>query len=507
MRTLELESITKRFGTVLANDAISLRVERGEVLGIVGENGAGKSTLMSILFGVHGPDSGRIRIDGEPVVLDSPSAAIAHGLGMVFQHFQLFPGMSVVENVVYGAEPGRFGLLRRRDATGEVARLSAEYGLDVPADASIDDLPVGVLQRIEILKALYRGAELLILDEPTGVLTPQEARALLRVLRTLAEQGRAVILISHKLDEIIESTDRVLVLRDGAEVFTASTAETSAAELAGYMTGRTIDLHPRRAAHPSGDAVLRVEHVSTAERDRGALHDVSLTVRAGEIVGIAAVAGNGQETLAGVVAGHRALERGSVTLADVDITGLDNADRRAHGLAHIPEDRHRDGVAGDGDIVTSLVAGFHRRAPISVRGILRPRAMRAHAEGLIRRFGIKVADPARAVRTLSGGNIQKLVVARELAHAAPLLLAEQPTRGVDLGAIEFIYDRLDEYRDGGGAVLLISSELSELLTLSDRIVVLCRGSVVAELPVAEADAERLGLLMSGAVAELERVGG
>ncbi|MFF0490470.1 ABC transporter ATP-binding protein [Nocardia sp. NPDC004068] len=505
MRTLTLEAITKRFGAVLADDAVSLTVRGGTVLGLIGENGAGKSTLVSILYGIHRPDSGRILIDGREVVFRTPGDAIAHGLGMVFQHFQLFADMSVLENVVYGAEPGRWGVLDRRGAARRVAALAAEYGLDVPLDEPVGSLPVGVAQRVEILKALYRRAELLILDEPTGVLTPAEARALFRVLRRLAEQGHAVLLITHKLDEIAAVADDVVVLRDGRRVFGARVAETTTAELARHLTGREIDLRPRRASAPPGDPVLVVDRLTTAGIGRSALAGVSLTVRAGEIVGVAGVAGNGQETLAAVIAGHRIPNGGKVILAGTDITTRDNARRRAAGLAHIPEDRNGTGVAPVGSVIVNLAAGFQRRRPLGGRFRLRPAALRAHARELVARFGIRVADPAVAVRTLSGGNVQKLVVARELAHRSPFLLAEQPTRGIDLGAIEFVYEQLDEYRAAGGAVLLISSELGELLALADRIVVIADGRLVGEFDSGAADPETLGALMARSAAAREPV--
>ncbi len=505
MHTLTLDAITKRFGPVLADDAISLTVRAGRILGLIGENGAGKSTLVSILYGLHRPDSGRILIDGLEVRFRSPGDAIAHGLGMVFQHFQLFADMSVLENVVYGAEPGRWGLLDRKGAARRVAALAAEYGLDVPLGEPVGTLPVGVLQRVEILKALYRRAEVLILDEPTGVLTPPETRALFRVLRTLADQGHAVLLITHKLDEIAAVADEVVVLRDGRRVFHADVAATTPADLARHLTGREIDLRPRRAVRPPGDPVLIVERVVTAGAGRAALDGVSLTVRAGEIVGVAGVAGNGQEILAAIVAGMRVPDSGAVTLGGHDVTTWDNARRREAGLTHIPEDRNSTGVALDASATTNLAAGFHRRAPLGDRGLISPRAMRAHARDLIARFGIRVADPDVAVRGLSGGNVQKLVVARELAHRSPFLLAEQPTRGIDLGAVEFVYRQLDEYRSEGGAVLLISSELSELLALADRIVVLADGVVVGDFAAAEADSERIGALMAGPAIAAERI--
>ncbi|MQY27830.1 ABC transporter ATP-binding protein [Nocardia aurantia] len=497
MRTLTLEAITKRFGPVLANDAISLTVHAGTVLGLIGENGAGKSTLVSILYGVHRPDSGRLLIDGREVVFRSPGAAIAHGMGMVFQHFQLFADMTVLENVVYGAEPGRWGLLDRRGAERRVAALAAEYGLDVPLTEIVADLPVGVLQRVEILKALYRRAEVLILDEPTGVLTPPEARALFRVLRRLADQGHAVLLITHKLDEIIAVADEVVVLRDGRRVFDARVAATTTTELARHLVGRDLDLRPRRATRPPGDPVLVVDRVSTPGTGRSALSEVSVTVRSGEIVAVAGVAGNGQETLAAVVAGHRLPATGTVTLAGTDVTTRGNDRRRAAGLAHIPEDRNGAGVAAAASAIVNLAAGFHRGPPLGRRGRLSPRAMRAHARELIARFGIRVADPAAPVQGLSGGNVQKLVVARELAHRSPFLLAEQPTRGIDLGAIEFVYRQLDEFRAAGGAVLLISSELTELLALGDRVVVLADGRIAGEFDSAGADPEIIGALMAG----------
>ncbi|SIR88396.1 ABC transporter ATP-binding protein [Williamsia sterculiae] len=505
MPTVAMHEITKRFGAVLANDAVSITVREGEILALVGENGAGKSTLMSILYGIHGPDSGHITLDGEPVVFESTADAIGSGLGMVFQHFQLFPGMSVAENVVYGSEPRhRFGVLRRRDSARQVEEIATRYGLQVPATAPVDDLPVGLLQRIEIVKALYRGAQTLILDEPTGVLTPQEARALFVVLRQLAAEGRSVILITHKLDEVVAVADQVVVLRDGRTVFRSPVSETTTRELARHMTGRELDLRPRRASTAPGAAVLTVGNARCgASDDRGALDDVSVEVRAGEIVGVAGVAGNGQETLAAVVAGHRQLRAGRVILDGVDVTRTYNHHRRRVGLAHIPEDRNRDGVARDADVATNLATGFHRSAPLAVRGILRPRAIRAHATDLIGHFGIKVGGPGVAVRTLSGGNTQKVVIARELTHAVPFLLAEQPTRGVDLGAIEFIYERLDRYRRNGGGILLVSSEISELLSLSDRILVMFAGRIAGELSAVEATPERIGALMSGTAATVD----
>ncbi|QES40651.1 heme ABC transporter ATP-binding protein [Streptomyces venezuelae] len=484
---VELRGITKEFPGTLANDRVDLTVRRGEIHALMGENGAGKSTLMSVLYGLLRPDAGQIVLDGREVSFASPSEAIAAGLGMVHQSFKLFPSFTVAENVVYAAEPRRFGLTDRAEAVRRVAKLAEEHGLAVDPAAKVGDLPVGVRQRVEILKLLYRGARTLILDEPTAVLTPSEADALFGVLRSLAAEGRTVLLVTHKLREVMEGSDAVTVLRDGRVAARMRTADTSADAIAAAMTGRAVELDRIHPAGAPGGAVLSVESL-TADGVR----DVSLTVRAGEIVGIAGVAGNGQSELAEAVAGLRPAVAGRVTLAGQDITGTSAAGRRAAGLAYVPEDRAAVGTAPAATVAENLAMGHHRG-----HGLLRPGWLREHARVLVERFGIKTASSGQPAGSLSGGNLQKLVIGRELAHEAPLLLVEQPTRGVDIGAVQTIHDHLIAHRDAGHAILLVSAELSEIRGLSDRVLVMYEGGIAAEFTREEADERALGLAMAG----------
>jgi len=498
--TVELRGITKRFPGTLANDAVDLTVRRGEIHALMGENGAGKSTLMSILYGMERADAGSIRIDGREVTFGDPSAAMAAGLGMVHQSFKLFDSLTVAENVVYAAEPRRFGLLDRAAARRRVRELAEEHGLAVDPDARVGDLPVGLRQRVEILKLLHRGARTLILDEPTAVLTPAEADALFAVLKSLAAQGRTVILVTHKLREVLEGSDNVTVLRDGRVVARLVTADTSADEIASAMTGRAVDLDRVHAPGTPGDAVLEVTSLTT-----DAVHDVGLTVHAGEIVGIAGVAGNGQSELVEALAGLRPVTAGQVTLKGRDITHVSATERRAQGLAYVPEDRHAVGTAPAASVADNLAMGHHRTS-LSAKGLLPPATVRTHAGRLIERFGIKAATPEVPASALSGGNLQKLLIGRELAHEAPLLLVEQPTRGVDIGAIQNIHDQIVAYRDAGHAVLLVSAELSEIRGLADRVLVMYEGRVTATYTKDEADEQALGLAMAGgAVAPTEAV--
>ncbi|WP_439674097.1 ABC transporter ATP-binding protein [Embleya sp. MST-111070] len=501
---VEMRGIVRRFPGVLANDRVDLRVETGEIHAVMGENGAGKSTLMSILYGLQRPDAGRILLRGAEHSFGSPVQAIAAGLGMVHQGFKLFPSLTVTENVVYGSEPTRRGLVDRAAARARVAELVETHGLRVPPDARVADLPVGVQQRVEILKLLYRDARVLILDEPTAVLTPAEADRLLEVIRGLARSGRTVLLVTHKLGEVMAVADRVTVLRDGRVTARLATAETTPAEIALAMTGRRIDLD---RTHPAGTPAADVLEVRglTVSAGRGAkplVEDVSLTVRAGEIVGVAGVAGNGQSELVEALAGLRPAAEGRVLVAGSDVSGASVQRRRAAGLAYVPEDRATVGAARDASLADNLAMGFHRTAPLVARGgFLRRSAIREHATRVIERFGVKAASPAVTIGTLSGGNQQKAILGREITHDAPLLLVEQPTRGVDIGSIENIHARLVEYRDAGHGVLLVSAELSEILALADRVLVMYEGRVVAELPRAEADPHRIGLAMAGGTIE------
>ncbi len=498
MFELELRGITKRFPGVLANDHIDLAVRTGEILAVVGENGAGKTTLMSILYGLLAPDSGEILVRGEPVHLRNALDAIDHGLGMVHQAFKLFPTLTVAENVVFRSEPRRGAFLDRRRAEQVVAELATRHGLAVDPAAKVEDLPVGVLQRVEILKALYRNANVLILDEPTAVLTPQERDTLFSVLRSLRESGRTIVFITHKLNEVMAISDRVTVLRNGRVVTEMITSQTSPAEISRHMTGRDVDLERPHGAGAPGKTVLEVTGLTvTGEHGLTAVNDIGFTVAAGEIVGIAGVAGNGQSELIEAIVGLRTPDSGTIAIGGTDVTTAPVAVRREAGMTYIPEDRHRVGTASAGSLTANLLMGFQRQ--MSKGGWLDRPAIREHTERLVRRFDIKAVDGAGAVSTLSGGNLQKVVVAREMSHdGARLLIAEQPTRGVDIGAIEFIHGRLIDFRDRGGAVLLVSAELWEIKALATRILVMFEGRLVGEYPPDTAESE-LGLAMTGAV--------
>ena len=499
MRTaLEARGIVRRYGALVANDGIDLTVAAGEIHAVMGENGAGKSTLMSILFGMQPPDAGMILLDGHIVHLRSPADAIARGLFMVHQAFRLFDALAVWENVVYGQEPRRGMLLHRRAARAQVAALAARYGLAVDPDARLGLLPVGVRQRVEILKALHRRVRILILDEPTAVLTPPEREGLFAVMRRLASERCSVLFVTHKLDEVLAVADRVTVLRDGRVAARFATAATTPAAIVEAMTGRAPVPRPPRAALAAGRVLLDVRALTVRAPGRPRLVDeVSFTVRAGEIVGIAGVAGNGQEALVAALVGLRPPDGGRVLLDRRDVTAADVATHRDAGLAYIPEDRAAVGSAAAASIADNMAMGFHRAAPFA-RGIWQDRAaVRAAAAALIARHGIRAGGVDRPAGALSGGNLQKLVVARELAHGAAVLIAEQPTRGVDLGAIESIHALLAAERAAGRAVLLVSAELSEILALSDRILVMFEGRVLAELAAGTADAQHLGRLLAG----------
>ncbi|RFU83933.1 ABC transporter ATP-binding protein [Streptomyces triticagri] len=489
----ELIGISKEFPGTLANDRVDLAVRRGEIHALMGENGAGKSTLMSVLYGMLRPDAGTVKVDGREVSFASPGDAMAAGLGMAHQSFKLFDSLTVTENVVYGAEPRRYGFVDRAAARRRVAELVEAHGLAVDPDARVGDLPVGVRQRVEILKLLHRGARTLILDEPTAVLTPSEADALFGVLRSLTDAGRTVVLVTHKLREVLEGSDNVTVMRDGRVVARLRTADTTADEIAAAMTGRSVALDRVYETGAPGEEVLRVSGLTAA-----GVHDAELTVRAGEIVGIAGVAGNGQSELVEALAGLRQVDSGRVMLSGRDITHASAARRRVEGLAYVPEDRHAVGTAPAASVADNLAMGHHRTA-LSHKGVLPPKSVREHAVKLIERFGVKASSPGVAASALSGGNLQKLLIGREIAHDAPLLLVEQPTRGVDIGAVQNIHEQLIAYRDAGHAVLLVSAELSEVRGLADRILVMYEGRIVASYPKGEADERTLGLAMAGGV--------
>jgi simple sugar transport system ATP-binding protein len=494
---LEMRGIVKRYPGVLASDGIDLSVERGEVHAIMGENGAGKSTLMEILYGLQSPDGGDIRLDGEILRLRSPLDAIGHGIGMVHQAFKLFDSLTVWENIVYGQEPRRGPFIDKAAACRAVVQLAERYGLQIDPMARVADLPVGVRQRLEILKALYRQARILILDEPTAVLTPRETTALFEIVRRLAQTGCSVILVTHKLLEIMAVTDRITVLRDGRVTGRLTTARTDPTEIIRAMTGRSVVLQVAKTARTPGDIRLAVDRVRVGGRDGCAVESASFDLRGGEILGIAGVAGSGQSELVEAIMGLRPIADGAVTLNGRDVGHLPIGRRRRVGISYIAEDRARTATAARASAMDNLAFGFHRRKPLSRFGRLRPDAMVAWAKKLIARFDIRIANERVLVGTLSGGNLQKIVIARELAHGAPVLIAEQPSRGVDVGAIEFIHAELVRERDRGVAILLISADLPELLALSDRILVMFDRRIVADLARAETDEQRIGLLMTG----------
>jgi len=500
----ELVGITKRFGAVLANDGVDLAIAPGEVHAVVGENGAGKTTLVSILYGLHRPDAGHVLRRGVRVRFRSPADAIAHGLGMVHQRFRLFPGLTVAENVVIGAEPvRRTGAIDRAAARRAVAELGERYGLQVDPAARVGDLPVGVRQRVEILKALYRGAEILILDEPTAVLTPGEAERLFSVLRTVTATGASVVLVTHRLAEVLAASDRVTVLRQGRVTGRFRTAETTADELVRAMIGRTVAAAPARHARPAdaGPYALEVRDLTVRDPDGVVrLAGVSLGVRPGEIVGVAGVAGSGQRELVDQItglaaAGHRS---GTIRLLGTELTEADTVRRRrALGLAYVPEDRHGRAVAPAMSLAENLVMGDQRARALRGRFGLSAAAVRARARALAERFGVRAASVDAPVATLSGGNMQKAVLARELSRDARVVVVEEPTQGVDVGAQERIHALLAEAAGAGRAILLVSSELGELRALADRVYVLYAGRITAELAREQATEDRIGAAMTG----------
>jgi simple sugar transport system ATP-binding protein len=499
---VELVAISKRFNAVVANDGVDLRLRRGSVHAVMGENGAGKSTLMSILFGLTPADSGEIRIDGAAVSFTSPLDAIAAGIGMVHQHFRLFDSMTVAANVVFGAEPRRLGLFDRRAAEARVRELGERYGLEIDPRARVSQLSVGERQRVEILKALHRDATILILDEPTAVLTPGEVASLFTVIRRAADAGTTIVLVTHKINEVLSVSDEVTVLRDGRVTGRFATADTSSAELVHAMTGREVLEVSNQGGGDAGDTVLRVSNLVAAEHGTTRVKNVSFSVGAGEIVGIAGVSGNGQHEVVAAILGTLALESGTVELTGADVSKWSVRDRRARGVAVIPEDRRGEGSAVTLSIAENLSLGHHRSDPIGAsrgirRGWISLRAQKSRARELISQFDVRTTGDQQTVGSLSGGNAQKVVIARELAHRAPLLIAEQPTQGVDVGAIESIHQRLLDYRADGGAVLLVSHEISELLALADRVLVMLSGEIVAEIARADATTATIGAAMSG----------
>jgi ABC-type uncharacterized transport system ATPase subunit len=501
---IELIAINKSFGAVHANKDVNLSVERGTIHGIVGENGAGKSTLMSILYGFYEADSGEVRVNGKPIAIRSPNDAIHAGIGMVHQHFMLVEPLSVVENVMLGAEGGAMLRVGEAKVRAELARLAKDYGLEIDVDATVGDLSVGLQQRVEILKALYRGADILILDEPTAVLTPPEADALFGLLRSLKEQGKTVILITHKLREIMAITDRVSVMRRGEMVSTLETAGTSPPELAELMVGRRVLLRVEKAEKTPGAPLLEVDNLSVIDA-RGVLRVVnaSFTVRAGEIVGIAGVAGNGQSELLEAIAGMRQPALGSIRLEGQTIHSSEHNPHRMRqlGLLHVPEDRLRMGLVPAFPAFESAILGFSDEPHLGRGPILDHDRLIADLAKKMEQYDVRPPAPRLKSSKFSGGNQQKIVLAREIERNPRVLLVGQPTRGVDIGAIEFIHRRLISLRDAGVAILLVSVELDEIMNLSDRILTMCGGRITGERRAAETNEQDLGLLMAGVTDE------
>lgn len=496
---IELVGVTKRFGAFVANDTVDLQVQAGEIHAIVGENGAGKSTLMKALAGLHTPDEGRILLRGAEVSLRNPDVAMNNGIAMVHQHFSLLDSLSVAENIVISDPPRCSGVFLRGRAEKQVAELAATYGLAVNPRQRVGECRVGMQQRVEILKALYRNPDVLILDEPTAVLTPQETQSLLEHLRHLKARGKTIIFITHKLKEVMALADRVTVMRAGRVTLRVEIGETSPNHLALAMVGREIRAGQRTGAIALGKELARLDGISSDPETEGGtrLQEVSLTLRQGEIVGIAGVEGNGQSELIEVVAGMRAPRSGRVSLKTVDVTAsLSPATMRKHGVAHIPENRISTGLATSAPLLDNLIMGAHRQAPVGPGAWIDMTAARAHAARLVKAFDVRPGNLAADAGSLSGGNMQKAIFARELDSDPEIIIAAHPTRGVDIGAAEFIYEQLLERRRHAG-ILLISSDLDEILRLSDRIVVMYQGRVMAEAAPHELTSESLGLLMAG----------
>ncbi len=494
---LELRGITKRFPGVVANDHVDFELAKGEVHALLGENGAGKSTLMNILYGLYTPEEGEIWMNGKPVTIHSPREAIDLGIGMVHQHFMLIPVMTVAENIVLGVEPHNGPFIDLRAAEKRVGELSQQFGLAVRPEARVESISVGQQQRAEILKALYRGADILILDEPTAVLTPQEASELFAIIESLKAEGKSIVFITHKLNEVLEIADRITVLRRGKTVGTVPKEGATESGLAQLMVGREVLLRVDKPPAHVGEPLLVVEDLSVLdERELPACRGVSFTVSAGEIVGLAGVDGNGQSELVDAISGLRKSTSGRIVVGDTDVTGASSREALEAGLGHIPEDRQLRGLVLDFSLAENLALSSYRKPPESRYGWLFPRRLIDRAKILLKEFDVRGGTPETPASSLSGGNQQKIVVAREVSGDPAVLIAAQPTRGLDVGAIEFVHRRLVEERDEGRAILLVSFELEEILSLADRILVMYEGQIVGEYTPAATE-EELGLAMTG----------
>jgi simple sugar transport system ATP-binding protein len=500
---LEARGITKQFPGVLACDSVNFDLRKGEIHALLGENGAGKSTLMNLIYGLHNPDRGEIFVNGNKAVIQSPKDSIALGIGMVHQHFMLIPVFDVAENVMLGDETIKNGALDHKFVSGRVKEISAQYGMDVDPNALVGSLPVGIQQRVEIVKTLYRNAEIVILDEPTAVLTPQEAEDLFRIMRDLTARGVSIIFITHKLKEVLAVADRITVMRAGHVINTVKPAETNEAQLANMMVGRQVILTVDKQDREAENEILKVEELTVRDqRDLETVHGVSFSVHGGEVLGIAGVQGNGQTELSEALTGLRFPTSGKVTIAGKDLTAKPPRMITEAGLAHIPEDRQRHGLVLSYTIADNMALCDYYCPPFSQRGVLQPKALDENAQRLIEAFDVRTPSAFVNAGKLSGGNQQKVIVARELSRpGVKLVIANQPTRGLDVGSIEYIHGEIIKMRDRGIAVLLISAELDEIMALSDRIAVMYRGKVVATVETKKTTREQLGLWMAGARVE------
>lgn len=495
---VELKQITKRFPGIIANDSISLSLRKGEIHALLGENGAGKSTLMNILFGLYQPDEGSIEMGGTPVTIDNPNTAIKYGIGMVHQHFKLVQPFTVTENIILGMEPKKGTNIDYKSASAKVAKLSEQYGLQVNPNSKIQDISVGMQQRVEILKTLYRGADILIFDEPTAVLTPQEIVELMAIMRRLVAEGKSIILITHKLKEIMEISDRVTIIRRGKVIDTVDTNQTNPNDLAEKMVGRRVSFKIDKADPQIGEPVLDINQIKLTSKDNiPLLNGVDLTVRAGEIVGIAGVDGNGQTELIEALTGLRKVNSGTITLSGTNITNLSARKIIENGISHIPEDRHKHGLVLDFSIRENMILETYYKRPFSKGVLLEQGVITEHAEKLVKAFDVRTPNIETKARSLSGGNQQKAIIAREIDKNPDLLIAAQPTRGLDVGAIEFVHQQLIKQRDEGKAVLLISFELDEIINVADRIAVIYGGKIIGEVYPKDTNDQELGLMMAG----------
>lgn len=495
---LDMQNITKIFPGVKANDNVNLSIKKGEIHALVGENGAGKTTLMKILYGLYNQDGGEIFYDGEKVEIDEPQDAIDLGIGMVHQHFMLVDPLTVTENIILGNEPRKGITINKPQAKKEVEDISERYGLYVDSEAKILDISVGMQQRVEIIKTLYRGADLLIFDEPTAVLTPQEIDELFEIFRSLKEQGKTIIFITHKLKEVNEISDRVTVLRSGKSIDTVNTEDVNEEDIAELMVGRPVLLKVEKEKANPGEEFFQIENLKVKDnRDIIAVNEISLSVKKGEILGIAGVEGNGQSELIEAITGLRKIESGKVKINGRDTTDFNAEKIKREKVAHIPEDRQKRGLVIDFDLQENMILGYHKLEPFSKNGIMNYDYIRDYTQDLLEEFDVRGGGVTTEAKSLSGGNQQKLIVAREFSHDPELLIASQPTRGIDVGSIEFIHKQIIDRRDNGAAVLLVSAELGEVLSLSDRIAVIFEGKIVDILDSEDADERKIGNLMTG----------